>query len=88
MKKIADIRERIAIRAYFVWLAGSTAGAAADWLEAEAIETALAERRTASAVKAAATRRAKGFYEKVVKLPPAEMLVAVASRPTCRPTAH
>ena len=81
MKKTTDIRERIAVHAYYAWLAGSTAGADADWLAAEAIEIAYAERRVASAVKAAATRRAKTKA-------PAEMLVAAKGRPTVRPTAH
>ena len=82
MKRSVDIRERIAVRAYYAWLAGSIAGAAADWLAAEAIETALTERRVAAAAKAAATGRTKTKA-------PAEMLVATAKRrlPT-RPSAH
>ena len=79
--KTTDIRERIAVRAYFAWLAGSTAGAGSDWLEAEAIEIAYAERRAAAAAKAAATRRARAKA-------PAEMLVAVKRRPTIQQTAH
>ena len=73
MKKTTTIRERIALRAYFAWLNGSPASTDTNWLEAEAIETALAERRAAAAQKAAVTRSAK---TKV----PAEMLVAVKSR--------
>ena len=82
MKKTTTIREKIALRAYYAWLNGSPASAGANWLDAEAIETALAERRAAAATKAAATRRAK---TKV----PAEMFVAVKSHSLGRRmTAH
>lgn len=82
MKKTTTMRERIAVRAYFAWLAGSMAGAETDWLEAEAVEIVLAERRRAAATKAAASRRAKAKA-------PAEMLVNLTRRPViCRPTAH
>ena len=81
MRTTNDIRERIAVRAYFAWQSSSTGSAETNWLQAEAIETELAERRAAAATKAAATRRARTEA-------PAEMLVAVKSRPTVRPTAH
>ena len=84
MKKNITIRERIAVRAYFAWQNGSTAGADTDWIAAEQIEQAYAERRATAAQKAAATRRAKAATNV-----PAEMLVA-AKRPAAgrRPTAH
>ena len=81
MKKTITIRERIAVRAYYAWLNGSPASAETNWLDAEAIENALAERRAAAAQKAAVTRSAK------TKLP-AEMLVAATRRPAIRPSAH
>ena len=59
MRKTITIQDRIAVRAYFAWLNGSTRSAEANWLEAEQIEQAYAERRAASARKAAETRKAR-----------------------------
>ena len=84
MKKTTDIRERIAVRAYYAWLNGSTDTAETNWLAAEAIETAYAERRASSAKKAAETRKTK-----LTAKAPAEMLVAVKGRSVSqRLTAH
>ena len=82
MKKTIDIREKIAVRAYYAWLNGSTATAETNWLKAEQIEQADAERRAAAARKAVETRKAK--LEKA----PGEMLVAIKHRRAGnRPTA-
>ena len=83
MKKTTDIRERIAVRAYFVWLAGSTASAKTHWLEAEAIETAYAERRAAAATKGAATRLANAMLKPPRGSRPA-LRVAAGSPPATR----
>ena len=84
MKKTIDIREKIAVRAYFAWLNGSPGSAETHWLEAEAIEQAYAERRAAAAKKAAETRKAKASMKA-----PAEMLVAAKRKPAGRrPIAH
>ena len=84
MKKTIDIREKIAVRAYYAWINGSIDGHEADWLAAEAIELAYAERRAASAKKAADTRRANAAIKA-----PAEMLVATKRKLAGRsPTAH
>lgn len=82
MRKTAvNILERTEIRAFYLWLAGAPGDAADHWLEAEAIETALAERRAVAASKAAATRRSKTKA-------PAEMLVAAKSQQKGSLTAH
>ena len=92
MKKTIDIREKIAVRAYFAWLAGSTAGAEADWLAAEAIERAYAERRAAAAKKAAETRKGRAAVASNSPLFKAAQRAAISAaakrRPVTRVTAH
>ena len=83
MRKTVDINEKIAVRAYFAWQNGSIASAEANWLEAEAIEIALAERRATAATKAAEPRKAN----RIIKAPIAAL--ATKRRPAASlSTAH
>ncbi len=88
MKTTTTIRERIAVRAYYAWQNGSTASADTNWLEAEAIELAYAERRAATARKAAETRKVNAMLAVPKGAKPALvapiLTIATTRRPSVR----
>lgn len=69
MKPKYTLHERIAVRAYYLWLNGSTRGDAYDWHRAEGEEFARQDDRRIAARKSAATKRDTNALRQLARIP-------------------